>query len=155
MPSYEALKTIHVLGVVLFLGNIIVTGVWKYFADRTNNPAVIGFSQRLVTLTDWVFTFGGVVLVAVGGYGMAYVGGLDIAGTRWLYWGQAFFLVSGVIWVLILIPLQIKLARLARTFEHGGTIPELYWRLTWHWFVWGIIATVVPGINIFLMVLKP
>ncbi len=120
MRSYEILKSIHVFGAVLFLGNIIVTGFWKYFADQTGKPETIAVAQNLVTRTDWVFTFGGVVLVAIGGYGMVHMGGLDIAATRWLRWGQIFFLTSGLIWVLILIPLQIKLARLARTFEQGA-----------------------------------
>ena len=33
--SYNAFKVIHLLGVVLFLGNIIVTALWKMLADRT------------------------------------------------------------------------------------------------------------------------
>ena len=28
-------------------------------ADRTRDPKIIAFAQRQVTLTDWVFTFGG------------------------------------------------------------------------------------------------
>src|SRR5262245_32528676 len=34
-------EAVHVLGVVLFLGNIIVTGVWKALADRTGDPRTI------------------------------------------------------------------------------------------------------------------
>jgi uncharacterized membrane protein len=37
MP-YEAFKVIHLFGVIVFLGNIIVTGVWKVMADRTGDP---------------------------------------------------------------------------------------------------------------------
>ncbi len=33
--SREAWLTLHVLGVVLFLGNIVVTAVWKTLADRS------------------------------------------------------------------------------------------------------------------------
>jgi uncharacterized membrane protein len=35
MDNYLLLKSLHVLGVVIFLGNIIVTAVWKALADRT------------------------------------------------------------------------------------------------------------------------
>ena len=35
---YLAFKAIHLLGVVLFLGNIIVTAVWKTLADGTREP---------------------------------------------------------------------------------------------------------------------
>ena len=155
MLSYTTFKMIHMLGVVLFLGNIIVTGVWKYWADKTGNAEVIGFAQRLVTLTDWIFTFGGVVLILIGGYGMASVGGLDLKSTSWLVWAQVNFFASGVIWVVILIPIQIWQAQLAHAFENGGTIPPLYWRLNRHWFFWGILATVIPLGNLYVMIAKP
>ena len=50
--SYNAWKTVHVLGVVLFLGNIILTTVWKMLADRTKNPPAVAYAQRLVVVTD-------------------------------------------------------------------------------------------------------
>ena len=98
MAPYTAFKIVHMTGIVLFLGNIIVTGVWKFMADQTGNPAVIGFAQRLVTLTDWVFTFGGVVLVRsglvpTGGYGMAGAAGYDLR-MSWLLLAQSLFVAS-------------------------------------------------------------
>nr|WP_298207107.1 DUF2269 family protein [Ferrovum sp.] len=68
MENYLLLKFIHLLGVVIFLGNITVTGWWKFMADRTGDSKIISFAQRQVTLTDYVFTTGGVVLVAIWGY---------------------------------------------------------------------------------------
>ena len=154
MAPYTAFKIVHMAGIVLFLGNIIVTGVWKFMADRTGNPAVIGFAQRLVTLTDWVFTFGGVVLVLIGGYGMAAAAGYDLR-MSWLLLAQSLFVASGVIWAAILIPIQIRQARLAHAFENGGEIPAVYWRLNRHWYIWGLLATVIPAANLYVMVAKP
>jgi len=153
--SYTSFKIIHMLGIVLFLGNIIVTGVWKAFADRTRNAEVIAFAQRLVTLTDWAFTFGGAVLILVGGYGMASAAGYDLRSTSWLVWAQAAFLASGLIWVAILIPVQIRQARLAEGFENGGAIPPLYWRLNRRWYFWGVLATLILLTNLYVMVAKP
>src|SRR5438105_10407078 len=109
--SYNAFKVIHLLGVIVFLGNIIVTGVWKVLADRTGEPRVIAYAQRLVTITDWAFTAGEVLLILLGAYGMAFVAGLDLRGAAWLIWGQSLFGLSGLIWVLVLIPTQIAQAR--------------------------------------------
>jgi hypothetical protein len=39
--TYPACKSVHILGVVLFLGNIIITGVWKVLADRTGEPLIV------------------------------------------------------------------------------------------------------------------
>lgn len=152
--SYNAFKAVHLLGVVLFLGNIIVTGVWKVLADRTGEPRVIAYAQRLVTLTDWVFTGGGVVLILAGAYGMAAVAGLDLRQT-WLLWGQKLCIASGVIWLVVLIPTQAVPARKARTFEAGSAIPESYWRHSRRWNIWGTAATLVPLANLYFMVFKP
>lgn len=154
MQTYLALKSLHILGVVLFVGNIIVTGWWKVQADRTRNPAVVAFAQRQVTLTDWIFTFGGSALVVVGAYANALLHGLDLA-APWLVWGQALFFLSGLLWVAILIPVQIKQARLARGFAGGGPIPDEYWRLNRAWLWVGILATVLPAANLYFMVFKP
>jgi uncharacterized membrane protein len=153
--SYEAFKVIHLFGVIVFLGNIIVTGVWKVLADRTGDPRIIAYAQHLVTLTDWIFTAGGVGLILVGAYGMAAVSHLDLRGSAWLIWGQAMFLAAGVIWVVVLIPTQILQARQARAFAKGGVIPESYWRHGRRWAIWGTIATVIPWANLYFMVFKP
>ncbi|MBM3544527.1 MAG: DUF2269 domain-containing protein [Alphaproteobacteria bacterium] len=155
MSSYLAFKIVHILGVVLFLGNIIVTGVWKVLADRTNDPRTIAYAQTLVTLTDWIFTAGGVVLILIGAYGMVWVAGLNPLGPAWLIWGQSLFIASGIIWVAILIPTQIAQAREARAFADGGPIPETYWRQSRRWVIWGTIATLLPLANLYFMVVKP
>ena len=73
--TYLWLKTLHLLGVVLFLGNIIVTGWWKNMADRTKNAQIIAFAQRQVTLTDYIFTAGGAaILFAAGAVNVAIHG---------------------------------------------------------------------------------
>ncbi|WP_242469737.1 DUF2269 family protein [Rhabdochromatium marinum] len=125
---YHLLKAIHLLGVVLLVGNVIVTLVWKRRADRTGDPSVIAFGQRLVSLTDWWFTLGGVILILVGGFGAAWRAGLDLFGLPWLLWGQVLFGVSGLLWASILIPAQIRQARQARAFATTGVIPKSYWR---------------------------
>ena len=152
---YLVFKAIHLLGVVLFLGNIIITAVWKTLADQTREPRTIAYAQRLVTVTDWVFTLGGVVLILVGGYGMVAIARLDPLEQAWLIWGQGLFMASAVIWVLFLIPTQIAQGRIARAFKQSGPIPESYWRLGKRWAIWGTIATLLPLANLYFMVFKP
>ncbi len=154
MDTYLGLKALHILGVVLFIGNIIVTAWWKTQADRTRNPTVIAFAQRQVTLTDWIFTFGGATLLAGSAYANVALHGLSMS-TPWMLWGQILFILSGLLWVGILIPVQIRQARLARAFASGGPIPLTYWRLNRIWLGIGLVATVLPAANIFFMVYKP
>lgn len=154
MENYQLLKSIHLLGVTIFLGNIIVTAVWKVLADKTKSPAIVAYAQRLVTITDFAFTVTGVLLIAVSGHLMApNFGGIDAV--FWLSTGWRLFIASGVIWVLVLIPLQIKQAKLAKVFATKEEIPELYWTLSKYWVVFGIIATTLPLANLYFMVFKP
>ena len=70
--SYLLLKSIHIFGVILLLGNIIVTAWWKFMADKTQNPSIIAFAQRQVILTDFVFTAPGALVAILAGDYMAY-----------------------------------------------------------------------------------
>jgi uncharacterized membrane protein len=122
------------------------------FADRTRNPAVVAYAQRLVTVTDISFTATGAGLIAVSGAMMAdRFGGVE--GADWLTLGVALFIASGVIWVTTLIPIQVAQARLARRFAGEGAIPERYWRLATLWYAVGAIA--LPLVNVYVMVVKP
>jgi uncharacterized membrane protein len=152
--TYDVLKLLHLLGVVLLVGNVTVTSIWKLYADGTRDPVVIGFAQRLVTITDWFFTFWGIVLLVGGGYGAAWVAGMDVLRDDWLVASEALFVAAGVIWLFLLVPIQVKQARLARGFARGGTIPEAYWRLSRWWIIWGAVATVPLVAALWVMLRK-
>lgn len=152
---YALLKALHIVGVVMLLGNAAVTLIWKIAADRTGDPSLVAFGQRLVTLTDWWFTLGGGALIVIGGYGAAWAGGLDPFGSAWLLWGQALLLLSGALWAVILVPVQIRQARQARGFGAAEEIPPSYWRDSRRWTVWGVIAIFPLLAAILVMAAKP
>jgi len=153
--SYLLLKSIHIFGVILLMGNIIVTAWWKFNADKTKDPRVIKFAQRQVTLTDFVFTAPGAFLAVVAGDSMSYGFMSNTWNIEWLTWGRCLFIASGVIWITILIHTQIKQARMVRNFSDTKSIPEEYWKLSKRWNVFGAIAVILPLINIYWMVFKP
>ena len=155
VTHYDVYKILHLLGVVVLMGNVTITAFWKVFADRTREPRTIAFAQRLVTVTDWVFTLGGIVLIYAGGIGAMLVGGFDFLDTLSLVWGQVLFAISGLIWLRVLVPAQIRQARLARAFAAGGEIPGTYWAEGRRWLVWGIIATLPLLAAVWVMVAKP
>lgn len=152
---YEVLKFLHVLGVIILVGNVTITAFWKVFADMSRVPSVIAHAQDGVIFADWIFTLTGIVLILVGGFGAAYVAGMPMFGLSWLVVGEILFAVSGLIWIGILIPLQIRQARAARAFRDGGQIPDGYWRDARAWLVWGVIATVPLVAAIYVMIVKP
>lgn len=154
MVTYEAAKFIHITGIVMLMGNITATAIWKFFADRTGNPMIVAFAQRLITLTDWSLTLWGAALTIVGGYGAAYLGGWNLFGERWLVISQILFALSGAVWLGLLIPLQIRMARAAKAFDATGPIPEVYRKDSMMWLVWGSLATLPLIAATWLMVAK-
>ena len=152
---YRVLKLLHVLGAILFVGNIVVTALWKTMADRTRRPEVIAFAQRLVTTTDFVFTGFGAGLVLGTGLMMARVFGERFWTLPWIAWGMGLFIASGMLWITVLVPIQIKQAHLAAQFAGGTPIPDAYWRLGRLWMTFGSVATVLPVLNLYFMVFRP
>ena len=153
--SYLTLKSIHIFGVILLMGNIMVTAWWKFMADKTKNPLVIRFAQRQVILTDFIFTAPGALLIVLAGDWMAYGFVENSWSIEWLTWGRCLFITSGIIWLFILIPTQIQQMRMARHFVADKVIPNTYWSLSKRWNIFGSIAVLLPLLNIYWMVFKP
>lgn len=152
--SIGLLKTLHLLGVVLLVGNIIVTAFWKIMADRTRDLAVIRFAVRVTNWADVWFTFVGSVLLLAAGHAMA-ASATGLLQAAWLRWAYALFVVTGVLWVAILIPVQRAQARLLYPLTPDAAIPQAYWRLALIWAVVGALATVLPLASLYLMTVKP
>ena len=145
-----ALKSLHILGASLFLGNIIVSAFWKALADRTGNYSVIRFATRLVNVTDTVFTGLGATLLLVTGHLLAGNYG-GILSNDWILWSYVLFGVSGAIWIAVLIPIQFKQAQMLR-MSPTEEIPKEYYRLARLWSFAGTLATLFPLPAIYLMV---
>lgn len=152
--SLPLLKTIHLVGVILFVGNIIVSALWKMMADRTRDVVVILFATRLINLTDVIFTAGGIVILLGAGHALAPSQG-GVMATGWMLWSYALLAASGLIWLSILLPVQITQARLLRSLGPQEGIPDRYWRLAGVWAVAGSMASILPLPAIYLMVAKP
>ncbi len=150
---YDLAKFLHITGVAMLMGNITVTAIWKFFADRDGRADVLSFAQKLVTYTDWSMTFWGVVLIMGGGYFMAVSAGYRLS-EGWLLWSQILFVIAGMIWLLVLVPIQIKQARLAQSFAAEGVGAE-YRALSRRWLAWGLISTAPLVAATWLMVAKP
>ncbi|WP_431269086.1 DUF2269 family protein [Dankookia sp. P2] len=60
----------------------------------------------------------------------------------WLVWSEVQFVIAGMIWLFLLVPIQIRQARMARDFAADGEIPDFYFALGRRWIVWGLVATV-------------
>jgi uncharacterized membrane protein len=153
---YLALKTLHILAVVLFLGNIITGVFWKFHGDRTGDPRVMAHTLDGIIRSDRWFTIPGVLLIIGFGLGAAVVAGLPILHTGWIWQSLILFAISGIAFMGQVAPLQRRLRALAQEGAAGGHWDSAaYRRLSRRWEFWGAVALLTPLAALVLMVAKP
>lgn len=149
---YQLLKLIHLLAVILFLGNIITGLFWKAHADRTRDVRFIAHTISGIIRSDRWFTIPGVVVITVAGFLAAIQAGLPILRTGWILWSVIAFSLSGIAFAWRVAPLQKQLLSLT-----SATAPldwTVYRAKSIQWELWGLFATVLPLIAVVLMVIK-
>ena len=152
---YLILKSLHILAVVLFLGNIITGVFWKFHGDRTGT--LQGRAQALdgIIRSDRWFTLPGVVAIIATGVLLAMTMGLPLLGTKWIAWSLILFGISGAVFSALVAPLQKKLLANVRAGLDGNWNESEYHRMSRAWEIWGWVATLTPVAALVLMVTKP
>src|SRR5258706_15026925 len=107
---YIAFKILHVFAVVVFLGNLITGILWKVSADQTRNPVIIHYTAAGLIRADRWFTIPSVLLILIGGFGAAVVGGLPLVRTRWILAGIIVFNISGVSYMARAVSIQRRVS---------------------------------------------
>jgi len=153
---YLWLKLVHVLAVVMFVGNIVTGVFWHKHAQKTRDARLLAHTMDGVIRSDRLFTMPGVLLILASGIYAAIQGGFPILHTHWIAWTIALFAISGIVFGARLAPLQKRMHALAGAGAKGGAfdIAE-YQRLSRQWDFWGAVATATPLAGVALMVLKP
>jgi uncharacterized membrane protein len=153
---YIALKVLHVAAVVIFLGNLVTGILWKMHGDQTEDPVIIRHTVAGLIRADRWFTIPGVVLILIGGFGAAMVGGLSLIRTKWILIGIVLFTLSGAAYMGRVVPLQRRMLQVARSGVETGQLDwEKYRALTRSWNVWGTIALLTPVLAMIVMIAKP
>lgn len=152
---YLLLKSLHVVSVVLFLGNIVTGVFWKVHADLSRDLPARAQALDGIIKSDRIFTMPGVLLIIITGVWMALHAGMPLLRTDWILWSIVLFGISGAVFGVRLEPLQKKLLANVRAGITGQWDEAEYDRLSRAWQFWGVIATVAPLAAVFLMVLKP
>jgi uncharacterized membrane protein len=151
---YLALKALHVIGVVVFLGNVVTGIFWKAHGDRLGDLRARVQALDGIIRADRVFTVPSVFLIIATGVALVLVGHLSFL-APWILGSLLLFGLAGAVFGTRVGPLQKKLLANARS-GLGGTWDESGYReLSKSWRLWGWVATVAPLLALVLMVLKP
>lgn len=111
-------RFLHILGAIIFLGNIVVSALWFSVAVASRKNDWFAFAARLMNITDLAFTGPGLILllwnaaVLVGAYGNPLT-------VDWLKWALIYFAATGALWMGVLIPLQFRFMKQAE----AGVMP--------------------------------
>jgi uncharacterized membrane protein len=152
---YLLLKSLHIISVVLFLGNIITGVFWKAHADRSGDLRARAQALDGIIASDRWFTMPGVFAIIITGVSIALLAHIPILGTPWILWSIVLFTVSGAAFGAFVGPLQKKLLSTVRAGIEGHWDPAAYESLSHRWMIWGAVSTGAPLLAVFLMVLKP
>jgi uncharacterized membrane protein len=153
---YLALKLLHVVAVIVFLGNITTGLFWHAHAARTRDPKLLALTMDGIIRSDRLFTLPGVFLIIATGVGLAAYGHFPLLRTGWILWTLVLFAISGIVFGARVAPLQRELKALAERGMPGGAFDYARYRsLALRWEVWGAVALLTPVASLALMVLKP
>src|SRR5688572_9782946 len=153
---YLTLKFLHIVGAILFLGNIITGVFWKAHGDKSRNPAVMAHALDGIIRSDQLFTLPGVIIIVAAGFAGAIMGGIPLLRTEWLAGGIILLTISGIAFVARIAPLQRQMRDLALANPDPATFDwAAYDRLSRGWAIWGAIALLAPLLAAALMVFKP
>jgi uncharacterized membrane protein len=127
MDEHAWLRMMHVTGAVLLLGNVTVTGFWAAYLYRSRPATEFRPVARGIMWADAVFTLGGGTLLTVSGILLAARLGLPVRDTPWLMKGIVALATATLVWLVVLLPLQLRLERIPPTDQPGLHRTFLQW----------------------------
>ncbi|GAA0379721.1 DUF2269 domain-containing protein [Bacillus horti] len=146
---------LHVLGAVMFLGNVITAAFWKIRAERGKDIAHIHKAVKNVMFADYVFTLPGIILLIITGNLMAFQAGYAMMEWNWVTVSQGLFILTGLLWVIILLPNQRKMIKESEKSISLGQLTPSYKKASRIWDVCGSLANLIPLVVLYLMLAKP
>ncbi|MDY0393916.1 DUF2269 family protein [Virgibacillus halophilus] len=150
----NVLLFLHIFGVVIFLGNIVTAAFWKVRADMKRDPEFIHHTVKNIMLADFLFTLPGLILIIVSGILMSVQSGYSMMTFNWLTLSIFLFVLTGILWLAILIPIQRSMIRHSSCAIDNGIISNKYRRASRYWAIFGIAATLLPVVILYMMVTK-
>ncbi len=153
--DYLLWKLLHVVSVIMFMGNIVTGLFWAARAHKTQDFLLIAATFEGITRSDRWFTIPGVIGILIGGFAAAINAKFPILGTGWILWSLVLFSISGIVFSIWIVPLQRKIAELARVADASEETWQSHTKMYKKWELWGFLAMIAPAAAVVIMVLKP
>lgn len=147
------IKTIHVLGAMVFLGTGAGSAWYKMRASRTDDARVTAWCDVEIVRADWIFTVPAGVTMPLTGALLVHLNGMSWT-TPWILIGLLGYAIAGVFW-LPAAWLQIRMRELStRAAAAGEPLPAAYARAQRAWTLLGVPSFLAAIVTIWVMVAK-
>ena len=148
MDELALLRVLHLTGAVLLIGNVTVTGFWATYLYRARDRVPFHPVARAILWTDLVFTGLGGTLLTISGILLIMHQDYRVTETPWLLKGIVALALSTLLWLVVLLPAQVRLERL-RSPDDGALRPVFL-----RWSLVGWTATLLLFYGLWVMVVK-
>src|SRR3989449_3259090 len=120
---------LHIVGAVLFLGNLIVTAAWMTWAVGQKDAKVAAFAAAGVNKADQWFTSPGMILLLLNGLAMTALAwggwlGFTVSPNRWIFAGLALLIATGALYGAVLRRYQHEMARISSEAAETSAPPS-------------------------------
>lgn len=145
---YAVHKTLHLVGVVVFMGNLIAGPVWLGFAWYAKDRAALAFAARSIAAADIVITMPGIQLTVWNGVFLAAAMG-GVRAQPWLVESVLLMVGTSLFASTVVLYWQERFVEAAQ-----GDDERALSRAMVQWSIWGTVVSVPFGVITWLMVSK-
>lgn len=154
--DYSIWLFIHVLAVIVLLGNIGTGLFWKFHAERYHDHNILRSVFQGIHRSDLWLTNIAVAFILLSGLMMAYLTDVSILYAGWMVGAIAAFIVSGIVYAFKIIPLHEQIiGHLDSPNGFTDAQWEVYDQMKSVWLFWAMISTSTPFISLYFMFFKP
>lgn len=129
-PMYTTFLVLHLLGMAVFAGVLLINARLKKAAETHGDPAVLRFAYLAIRKNDALAGGPGMGLLLVGGLGLAGLLKGNVA-QPWFFVSMALMVPLFVGWMAIMLPAQIRLTKLEDPTSSARDALSRRWDLGW------------------------
>jgi uncharacterized membrane protein len=148
------LKVVHVLAVVVLLGNLLMAPFWRKRLAALGGVQARAAANRSVRVADLIFTLPGWVVVLATGIMLIIYRDMGMRG-GWLHLSLLLFLGWLIFWHILVLRARKAMIAQAEEAASGGQAPPELAQHERQWQQWSYVAAGIAVLILILMVIQP
>ena len=145
-------RVVHVLAVVVFLGNLLMAPFWRKRLAAVGGVQARAAANRSVRVADLMFTLPGLVVVLATGIMLIISRGMH---GGWLHLSLLLFLGWLVLWHVLVLRSRKAMIAQAEEAASGGQAPADLAQYERQWQQWSYVSAGIVGLILILMLTRP